>query len=79
MHVFDELKLSYSGDISNESWIRDYYSVDSSYHQIYPEIVCFPKDKVGIVTSLKYASKNGMPVTCRGAGTSYLVKAFPMD
>ena len=72
MNVFDELKLSYSGDISNESWIRDYYSVDSSYHQIYPELVCFPKDKADIVKSLKYASKNGMPVTCRGAGTSLL-------
>ncbi len=72
MNVFDELKLSYSGDISNESWIRDYYSVDSSYHQIYPELVCFPKDKTDIVKSLKYATKNGMPVACRGAGTSLL-------
>ena len=42
MDVYDELKLSYNGDISNESWIRDYYSVDSSYHQIYPEISLFP-------------------------------------
>ncbi len=72
MDVYDELKLSYSGDISNESWIRDYYSVDSSYHQIYPELVCFPKDKADIVTSLNYASKNGLSVACRGAGTSLL-------
>lgn len=72
MNDFDELKLSYSGDISNESWMRDYYSVDSSYHQIYPELVCFPKDKTDIITSLKHATKNGMPVACRGAGTSLL-------
>ena len=72
MDVYDELKLSYNGDISNESWIRDYYSVDSSYHQIYPELVCFPKDKDDIVTSLNYASKNGLSVACRGAGTSLL-------
>ena len=72
MDVYDELKLSYNGDISNESWIRDYYSVDSSYHQIYPELVCFPKDKADIVTSLNYASKNGLSVACRGAGTSLL-------
>jgi glycolate oxidase len=72
MNVYDELKLSYGGDISNESWIRDYYSVDSSYHQIYPELVCFPKDKDDIVMSLNYASKNNLAVTCRGAGTSLL-------
>lgn len=72
MDVYDELKLSYNGDISNETWIRDYYSVDSSYHQIYPELVCFPKDKADIVTSLNYASKNGLSVACRGAGTSLL-------
>ena len=72
MDAYDELKLSYSGDISNESWIRDYYSVDSSHHQIYPELVCFPKDKADIVASLNCASKNGLSVACRGAGTSLL-------
>jgi glycolate oxidase len=72
MNVFDELKLSYSGDISNESSIRDYYSVNSNYHKIYPELVCSPKDKADIVASLKYATKNGISVTCCGAGTSLL-------
>ena len=36
MDVYDELKLSYNGDISNESWIRDYYSVDSSIIKFTP-------------------------------------------
>ena len=42
MDVYDELKLSYSGDISNESWIRDYYSVDSELSSNLPRISLFP-------------------------------------
>jgi FAD/FMN-containing dehydrogenase len=70
--VLDELKFSFKGDVSNESWIKDYYSVDSSNHQIYPELVCFPKDEDDIKVSLNYAIKNGLSISCRGAGTSLL-------
>ncbi|HSA74833.1 MAG TPA: FAD-binding oxidoreductase [Candidatus Nitrosocosmicus sp.] len=72
MDVSDELKFSFKGDVSNESWIKDYYSVDSSNHQIYPELVCFPQDEDDIKVSLSYAIKNGLSISCRGAGTSLL-------
>jgi len=70
--VSDELKFSFKGEVSDEAWIKDYYSVDSSNHQIYPELVCFPKDEDDIEISLSSAIKNGLAISCRGAGTSLL-------
>jgi glycolate oxidase len=70
--VLDELKFSFKGDVSNEAWIKDYYSVDSSNYQVYPELVCFPKDEDDIKVSLSSAIKNGLSISCRGAGTSLL-------
>ena len=72
MDVSDELKFSFKGEVSNESWIKDYYSVDSSNHQILPELVCFPKDEDDIQISLRSAINNGLSISCRGAGTSLL-------
>ena len=59
-------------ELSSESWIRDYYSVDASCHQIYPKLVCFPKDKEDIKNALYLASKKNLAVSCRGAGTGLL-------
>ncbi len=70
--LLDELKFSFKGEVSNESWIKDYYSVDSSNHRILPELVCFPKDEDDIKISLDSAIKNGLSISCRGAGTSLL-------
>ncbi len=72
MDLLDELKFSFKGEVSNESWIKDYYSVDSSNHRILPELVCFPKDEDDIKISLDSAIKNGLSISCRGAGTSLL-------
>lgn len=72
MDILDEFKFSFKGDVSNETWIKDYYSVDSSNHQIYPELVCFPKDEDDIKISLNSAIRNGLSISCRGAGTSLL-------
>jgi glycolate oxidase len=72
MDILDEFKFSFKGDASNESWIKEYYSVDSSSHQIYPELICFPKEEQDIKVSLSFATKNGLSISCRGAGTSLL-------
>ncbi len=72
MDILDEFKFSFEGDVSDESWIKEYYSVDSSSHQIYPELVCFPKEEDDIKVSLSFAAKNGLSISCRGAGTSLL-------
>ncbi len=72
MHSFDDFKSSYKGDAFDDDWIRTYYSVDASEHQIYPSIICYPKDKSDIVESLHYSRKKNLSVTCRGAGTGLL-------
>lgn len=69
---FEEGNFATNCEISTESWIRDYYSVDSSCHQIYPEAVCFPKCKEDIKEILQIASRKNLPISSRGAGTGLL-------
>lgn len=72
MDVYDSLKQCYKGEVSDDSWTKSYYSVDSSHHQIYPQLICFPKDEDDVKRSLVYAKNHNLSITCRGAGTGLL-------
>lgn len=60
------------GDVLVDNFSKTYYSVDASNYQIYPQMICFPKDKDDIIELIESTKNNNMPITCRGAGTGLI-------
>src|SRR5574341_1165459 len=52
------------------------YSVDASSYIVKPSIVVIPENEQDIISILKYASKNKISVTVRGAGTGLVGSAL---
>ena len=52
------------------------YSVDASSYLVKPSVVVIPENEKEIISILKYASKNKIPVTIRGAGTGLVGSAL---
>ena len=52
------------------------YSVDASSYIVKPLVVVIPKNEQEIISILKYASKNKISVTVRGAGTGLVGSAL---
>lgn len=52
------------------------YSVDASSYIVKPLVVIIPENEQDIVSILKYATKNKIPVTIRGAGTGLVGSAL---
>src|SRR5690349_17106924 len=67
MDIFDGVDFKHHCEVTTDPWTREYYSVDSSHHQIYPEAVCFPKCKEDIKEILHLASRKNLSVSSRGA------------
>ena len=63
------LKKIIEGEISQESEILRFYSVDASLYQVIPKMVVFPKNEKDVIKVVKFANKNKLSVTARGAGT----------
>lgn len=63
------LKNKISGDVFWDKDILKFYSVDSSLYQVIPKIVVIPKSEKDVITTIKFANKNKISVTPRGAGT----------
>lgn len=72
MSIFDGVNFNHHCEVTTDPWTREYYSVDSSHHQINPELVCFPKCKEDIKEILNLAFRKKLSVSSRGAGTSLL-------
>lgn len=65
-----------SGQVSWDNEILDYYSVDSSSYQIKPKLVVIPKSIQDVIAVVKFASKNKISITPRGAGTGLVGSAI---
>ncbi len=63
------LKKSISGDVLWDKEILNSYSVDASFYQVYPKIVVIPNTEKDVITVVKFAYQNKIPITVRGAGT----------
>ena len=74
--VGHEIQKMINGEVFWDKETRDLYSVDASSYLLKPLVVAYPKDHKDIVTILKYASKNKMAVTPRGAGTGLVGSAL---
>jgi len=55
---------------------RDFYSVDASSYVVKPLAIVFPRNEKEIIKILRFASKNNIPVTPRGAGTGLVGSAL---
>jgi len=70
------LESKIKGEVHNEKYFRDFYSVDSSSYQLIPQIVVIPIDKEDIINTVKIAKKFKTSVTVRGAGTGLVGSAL---
>ncbi|HEV8051777.1 MAG TPA: FAD-linked oxidase C-terminal domain-containing protein [Parachlamydiaceae bacterium] len=66
---FKELKSKIKGEVHHDPITCAIYSVDASIYEVKPIGVVIPKDKDDLITTLKIAAKNSIPVTPRGAAT----------
>ena len=65
-----ELKKIIKGDVLFDDVTRHIYSFGASIYKIKPRGVVIPKDKDDVVELVKYAFRNNIPLTARGACTS---------
>src|SRR5438309_6389245 len=62
--------------ISWDKYTRNFYSVDASSYVVKPLVIIFPENESDIIKILRFASKNNIPVTPRGAGTGLVGSAL---
>jgi len=62
--------------ISWDDQTRDFYSVDASSYILKPAVVAFPRNEKDVIMILRYASKNKISITARGAGTGLVGSAL---
>lgn len=64
-----ELERAAGCEISDDRFVRRYYSADASFYRLEPEIVAFPKTESEIIRTVRFAKKRRIAITPRGAGT----------
>ena len=71
-----KLKKLILGKVLWDKEILDYYSVDSSSYKIRPKVIVIPKNRRDVISVVKFAKKNKISVTPRGAGTGLVGSAI---
>jgi len=66
----EKLKQSIKGDVMEEKYLREMYSVDASIYKMVPKMVVAPKDKEDVRKVVEFAKNEGLGITCRSGGTS---------
>ena len=64
------------GEVWGDDEILKFYSVDASLYQIIPKVVVIPKTENEVISVVKFANKNRISVTVRGAGTGLVGSAL---
>jgi glycolate oxidase len=70
--IADELVRIAKGEVLNDCWTRQIYSVDASHYVVKPAAVAFPADEQDVQEACRYSSNKKIPITARGAGTGLL-------
>lgn len=71
-----EIQKMISGQVLWDKQSRDLYSVDASSYLVKPQVVVLPKNEQEVIAILKYAARNRISVTPRGAGTGLVGSAL---
>jgi len=72
----DDLLAAFRRELGDDTCLdwsgaaRAYYSSDASIYRIVPTVVAQPRDKAELIEVARAALRAGLPITCRGAGTS---------
>ena len=74
--VRSSLKKIIHGNVIWDKDVLNYYSVDASFYQIIPKVVVIPKSEMDVITAVKFANKNKISITVRGAGTGLVGNAL---
>ncbi|NQV33676.1 MAG: FAD-binding protein [Phycisphaeraceae bacterium] len=67
--IAHELTSKIQGDVFEDMLHRVAFSTDASIYRIVPRCVVIPRSVADVVTVVKYASKEAIPVAPRGAGS----------
>jgi glycolate oxidase len=72
LRIASDLLRITKGEVLDDSWSRQIYSVDASHYEISPVAVVCPSDEHDIEQVCKYSFSKKVPITARGAGTGLL-------
>jgi FAD/FMN-containing dehydrogenase/Fe-S oxidoreductase len=64
------LRAAGVADLSDSTLRRALYSSDASLYRVVPAVVAHPRDAAEVAAALEVCTTLGVPLTCRGAGTS---------
>jgi glycolate oxidase len=70
--VGEELRRIAKGEILDDEWSREIYSVDASHYILLPLAVVHPTDRYDLKEICQYSFAKNLPITGRGAGTGLL-------
>jgi FAD/FMN-containing dehydrogenase len=70
--VGEELRRIAKGEILDDEWSREIYSVDASHYICHPLLVVHPTDMYDLKEICQYGFAKNLPITGRGAGTGLL-------
>lgn len=68
-NIFEELSESIKGDVYTDTVRRYLHSTDGSYFRVEPACVVYPQDTEDVVTAVKFATRYGLSIHSRGAGS----------
>ena len=76
MRIAGDLLRIAKGEVLDDSWSRQVYSVDASQYEISPAAIAYPTDDLDVQQVCEYSFTKKVPITARGAGTSLLGQAL---
>lgn len=68
--LIEDMAGIFRGEILCDPVSRSLYASDGSLHQVMPLGVARPRDREDVLTLVRYAAENHLPLVARGAGTS---------
>ncbi len=74
--ISNELRCIAKGEILDDNWSREVYSVDASHYAIKPSVIVCPADKHDLQNICECSFSKNVPITARGAGTGLLGQAL---
>ena len=72
MPIAGDLLRIAKGEVLDDSWSRQVYSVDASHYEILPVAIVCPTDDHDVEQISRYSYAKKVPITARGAGTGLL-------
>jgi FAD/FMN-containing dehydrogenase/Fe-S oxidoreductase len=68
--IASALRRAGAGELSDTALRRALYASDASLYRVPPAVVAWPRDAGEVAAALSACRSLGVPLTCRGAGTS---------